>query len=327
MEFEVANMKIAVTSRSFSRHTILRGELQARYPDTEITFNDDGLSLAGDALVGYLRGHDRAVIALERIDAAVLSALPELRVISKYGVGVDMLDLEAMEARGVELGWTPGVNRRSVAELVICFAIALLRQMPTAHREVLDGTWRQLRGAELSGRTVGIVGCGRVGKDVARLLTAFGCHILAHDIADYPGFYAEYGVTAVNLDNLLRASDVVTLHMPLDESTRNILSAERLAAMRPESILINTARGGLVDEGALKSMLLDGSLGAAAFDVFATEPPEDRELLELPNFIVTPHIGGSSEEAILAMGRAAIDGLGRHGSAVRVAAEPAPDWI
>jgi D-3-phosphoglycerate dehydrogenase len=222
-----------------------------------------------------------------------------------------MIDMEAMARHGVLLGWTGGVNKRSVAELVMAFAIFLFHRVPEATREVQGGIWRQLVGEQLSARTIGIVGCGHIGKEVAVLGRAFGCRVLAHDILDFPEFYAEHQVTPVGQEDLLSQSDLVTLHVPLDDSTRNMLSAERLALMKPGAFLINTARGNLVDEAALKARLMDGRLAGAAFDVFATEPPEDRELLTLPNFIATPHIGGSTEDAILAMGRAAIAGLDR----------------
>ncbi|MCA1907024.1 MAG: phosphoglycerate dehydrogenase [Magnetospirillum sp.] len=299
--------RVAVASRSFSRHPLLRSELIARYPDA--TFNDSGSSLSGSALVDFLAGHDRAITALETVDEALLSQLPQLKVISKYGVGIDMLDLSALRRHNVALGWTAGVNRRSVSELVIAFAIALLRHIPQGNALVRDGGWRQLMGRQLTDRVVGIVGCGHVGKDLARLLRAFGCRVLAHDILDFPEFYAESGVEPVSLDDLLQAADVVTLHVPLDPSTKGMLDARRLGLMRSDAILINAARGGLVDEAALKAMLMDGRLAAAAFDVFAGEPPQDMELLRLPNFLATPHIGGSAEEAVIAMGRAAIAGL------------------
>jgi len=299
--------RVAVCSRSFSRHSVLRRELLEKYPD--VTFNDDELVLTGGELVEYLNGHEKAITALETLDADTFSQLPELKVVSKYGVGFDTLDLAAMAEAGVKLGWTGGTNKRSVSELVISFAVQLLRHLPEAGREVLDGTWRQHVGRQLSDRTVGIVGCGQVGKDLGRLLRSLGCRVLAHDILDFPDYYAEHGVEPMGLEELLKESDVVTLHLPLNETTHNILSAERLALMKPDAILINTARGGLVDEEALKAALINGHLAGTAFDVFATEPPDDRELLELSNFIVTPHIGGSAEEAILAMGRAAIYGL------------------
>ena len=299
--------RVAVCSRSFSRHPVLRQELKDRHPD--ITFNDEGRVLAGEELIEFLKGHEKAITALETLDADLFAAVPELKTVSKYGVGCDTIDLDAMAEIGVRLGWTSGTNRRSVSELVISFAVQLLRHLPQARAEVLDGIWRQHVGRQLSERTVGIVGCGHVGKDLGRLLRAFGCKVLANDILDFPDFYAESGVEPVGLEELLRQSDVVTLHLPIDDSTRNILSAERLAIMKSNAILINTARGGLVDEAALKGALKDGRLLGAAFDVFSTEPPEDNELLNLPNFIVSPHIGGSAEEAILSMGRAAIEGL------------------
>ena len=150
-------ISIAVTSRSFSSNHILREELLLNYQN--VTFNDLGLKLEGDTLVEFLRGHNKAITALEKIDDTVLSQLPNLKVISKYGVGTDMIDMKALQKHGVKLGWTGGVNRRSVSELVISFTIALLRHVPASHREVLSGTWRQHVGGYLSGRTVGIIGC------------------------------------------------------------------------------------------------------------------------------------------------------------------------
>lgn len=243
------------------------------------------------------------------MDETILAALPELEVVSKYGVGTDMIDMAAMARHGIRFGWTAGVNRRSVAELAIAFMISLLRHVPETNREIREGIWKNRKGRQLSDRMVGIIGCGHIGKDLSILLRAFGCQVLAHDILDFPEFYSAYQVEPVGLDDLLRRSDIVTLHVPLDDSTRNILSTDRLALMKSDAILINAARGGLIDERALKSMLKEGRLAGAGFDVFAMEPPDDPELVRLPNVMATPHIGGSAEEAVLAMGRAAIEGL------------------
>ena len=300
--------KVAVCSRSFSRNTTLRQALLSRYQN--VTFNESGVQLEGNDLVKFLTGHDKAITALERIDETILSNLPDLRVISKYGVGMDMIDIPAMRRHKKRLGWTGGVNRRSVSELVIAFAICLLRDIPNAHSEVISGVWRQHVGGLLTGRTIGIVGCGFIGKDLIHLLRPWGCKILVHDILSFPEFYSQHSnVHPVDLEQLLKESDIVTLHVPLDDSTANMLNAERLNLLKPTAILINAARGGLVDEIELKFMLKASRLAAAAFDVFAQEPPSDNELLSLPNFLVTPHIGGSSAEAILAMGQSAIDGL------------------
>jgi phosphoglycerate dehydrogenase-like enzyme len=300
--------RVAVASRSFSRHPVLRAELLAFCPN--VTFNDAGVSLSGAALAEFLKGHDGAITALETVDEALLAQLPDLRVLSKYGVGFDMVDLEALKRRGIRFGWTGGFNKRSVSELAISMMIALLRLVPQAGHEIRNGQWRQLQGRQLTGRTVGIVGCGHVGKDLAGLLKAFDCRLLAHDLLDFPAFYARSGVTPVALEVLLAECEIVTLHLPLDASTRDIIGSAQLAQMRKGAILINTARGGLVDEAALKDALCGGHLAGAGLDVFAQEPPADRELLSLSNVLVTPHIGGSSEEAVLAMGRAAIAGLG-----------------
>lgn len=304
------DIPVAVTSRSFSSHPVLRAELLARY--SNVKFNDAGLTLRGSELIDFCRGCVKVITALETIDEHILAALPELKVIGKYGVGTDMLDKRAMVKYGVELGWTGGVNKRSVSELALCFMISLLRFVDASNREIRSGAWKIRKGRYLSERTVGIVGCGHVGKDLACILSAFGCRLLAHDIEDYPDFYRSYNIEPVGLDELLQRSDVVTLHVPLTERSRNMITRQHLALMKEDAILINTARGGLVDEISLKDALANGRLAGAAFDVFAVEPPEDPELLNLTNFLSTPHIGGSAEEAILAMGRAAIDGLDNH---------------
>ena len=307
MNSKMKKNQVAVTSRSFSKHSVLRQELLKKYPDAK--FNDEGLSLSGDSLVAYLSGYDKAITALEKIDNAILSKLPELKVLSKYGVGVDMIDFKALKEYGIKFGWEGGVNKRSVSELVVSFAISLLHRVIFANMEVKRGKWYQVKGRQLSEHTVGVIGCGHIGKDTIKLLKPFGCKILSADILDFPGFYKEYNVEPVGIEELLSRSDVVTLHLPLDDSTKNIINKERLDLMKEDAILINLARGGLVDEKALKVRLKNGKLGGAALDVFAIEPPTDPEFSSLDNVLITPHIGGSTEEAILAMGMAAIDGL------------------
>jgi len=300
-------MKVCVASRSFSRHPVLRDELLARYED--VTFNDQGISLKDQDLIDFVHGHSHAITALEKLDSDFFAALPDLKVVSKYGVGYDMIDLRAMQQSGVSLGWTGGTNKRSVSELVVACAINMLRHIPVLDRDVKSGQWQQIKGRQLSHKTVGIVGFGHVGKDLALILKAFGCTVLAHDILDFNDFCNHHGFRQTGLDDLLQTSDIVTLHLPLDDSTRLIIREQQLNQMKAGSFLINAARGGLVDETALKAALQSGHLAAAAFDVFSSEPPEDMDLIHHPRFLVTPHIGGSTDEAILAMGRAAIDGL------------------
>lgn len=299
--------RIAVCSRSFSKNILLRGELKKRYK--HVKFNDEGKNLAGEGLINFLKGSDKAITALERIDRELLAELPELRVIGKYGVGLDMIDFQAMRDFKVKLGWTGGVNRRSVAELVLSYFLSLLRLTPQSHDDVLKGNWKQVVGRQLTGKTVGIIGCGYVGKDLIKLLEPFECRILVNDIVNYQKFYKEYNVVTLSKEELISQSDIVTLHVPLDDSTRNMLDRKRLRLMKHDAIIVNAARGGLIDEYELKLMLKENKIAGAALDVFCNEPPEDFELLKLPNIIVTPHIGGSAYEAILEMGMSAINGL------------------
>ena len=298
---------VGVTSRSFSKHEVLKSALRQKYES--VKFNEEGKSLAGDELVEFLSECEYAIVALEKIDQSILTRLPQLKVISKYGVGLDGIDLKALEKQGIRLGWTAGVNSRSVAELALCFMIDLLRNVSYSVEQVHKKIWKQVKGSLLTGKTVGIIGCGHVGKNLVSLLQAFNCRMLVNDIVDYPDFYHNNCLVPVSIEELLSQSDVVSLHVPLDSSTKMLLNKQRLSLMKKEAILINTARGGLVDESFLSYMLENKMIAGAAFDVLEIEPPIDYSLIEQENFRCTPHIGGSSHEAILAMGQAAITGL------------------
>ena len=310
--------RVAVCAPHFNRKPELRDELRAIYPD--VTFHEELVELRGENLINFLKGHDKAITCLEVLNDAVFTAVPELRVVGKVGVGLDMIDLPAMARHGVELGWVGGINRRSVSELALQFMLNLLRKIYVVDRDLRQGVYQRQVGNMLTDRTVGIVGCGFIGKDLTHMLKPFGCRILANDIRDFAAFYEANGVEPVGLEELLRESDVVTLHTPLDASTRGMISTEQFALMKPSALLLNTARGGIVDEAALKVALRDKQIAGAAFDVFVEEPMNDRELLDLPNFLATTHIGGSCEEMILAMAQAAISGLDN-------ARLPDPDWL
>ena len=303
--------RVAVASPSFCQHPVLRAELLARYPDAAL--NPSPHRLEGEALVAFLRGHDVAVVGLEHMTAGVLAALPELRVVAKLGTGTDMLDLAEMRRRGIRLGWAPGANALSIAELVIAFAMIALRHLDDLNAALRRGERPPQRmGRLLTGRVVGLHGCGHIGQHVVRLLAPFGCAVLAYDIADRRDFYATHRVEAVSLNDLLARAEVLSLHVPLTPATRGLYGPALLDRLRPDCVLINTARGEIVDEAALAECLRDGRLAAACADVFATEPEIDQALIDLPNFFATPHIGGSAEEARLAMGRIALDGITRN---------------
>lgn len=301
------NSKIAVCSRSFSSHPILREELLRSYAN--VKFNDEGLSLAGDELASFLKGYDKAIVALETVDEMLLSKVPELKVIGKYGVGLDKIDFKEMDKFGVKLGWTPGVNARAVAELTVAMALVIVRNIHQSNHLVKSHGWKQIKGQQLSSMTYGILGCGHVGKTLAQLLKPFGCKIIAHDVADRMDFYKENGIESVDFNTLITKSNVLSIHVPKNRSTENIINRETIFKMQKGSYIINTARGGLIDEDALLEAIKLEHINGAALDVFQEEPSSNLELINHKNIFTTSHIGGSSEEAILAMGRAAIKGL------------------
>jgi len=306
--------RIAVCSRSFSQNAVLRAELSKQF--SQIRFNESGVQLQGNDLIEFLKGADRAIVALEEMNDSVLSQLPELKVIGKYGVGLDKIDFQSLQKHGVKMGWTPGVNAPAVAELTLAMALTIVRNIHTSHALLKAQGWKQIQGKQLSSMTYGILGCGHVGKSLAKLLQPFGCKILVCDIKSQADFYHTYSLKEVSLSDLISQSDVLSIHIPKNERTKNILNREQLSSMKKGSYLINTARGGLIDEVAVLEFLQSGQLAGAAFDVFDQEPPTSSDLISHPNCYSTTHIGGSSQEAILAMGRAAILGLSQYRDAM-----------
>jgi phosphoglycerate dehydrogenase-like enzyme len=259
-------------------------------------------------LVELLDGVVAAIVSTDPFDAEVLAAAPRLRVIARVGVGTDSIDLEAAARHGVAVCTTPGANTETTADHTLALMLAALRRLPAHDRAVRAGGWERTGPAlagELEGATVGLVGYGAIGRAVRRRLAGFGARVLACDPAG-----ADDDVELVGLERLLRASDVVSLHAPLTGATRGLLDRERLALLRPHAVLVNTARGGLVDEDALADALARGALRAAALDVFAHEPPGPRaRLLALPNVLVTPHVAGLSERSVQEMTRRATDAV------------------
>ncbi|MDP3735449.1 MAG: phosphoglycerate dehydrogenase [bacterium] len=301
--------EIVVTSRTFSGTKELREELLKHFPDT--AFNSDR-ALADDDLAFFIGDARGAIVGLERIHEGVLDKRLNLEIIAKYGVGLDNIDGEACARRNITIGWTGGVNRLSVAEMTLGFMLALSRNLFKTSARLKRGEWDKSGGFELSGKTVGIIGVGHVGKEVIRLLKPFGCRILVNDIIDQADYYRDEGVEEVSKEEIFRRADIVSIHTPLTEATRALVNEGTLSMMRPDSHLINTARGPIVKLEALTQALKSGRLAGAAIDVYNEEPPKDKELLALENVITTPHIGGNSKEAVLAMGMSAIEHLRRH---------------
>jgi D-3-phosphoglycerate dehydrogenase len=299
--------KIKVTSRSFSRHPVLKQELLELFPDS--VFNADGPATGLPDLVEFLDDADGMILGLEEMDRPLLQQLKNLKIVAKYGVGLDNLDVNAAEELNIAVGWTGGVNKRSASEQALGFMLGLCRNLFFSAFPLKHGKWEKEGGSFLTGKTVGIIGCGHIGTDLIYLLQPFNCRILICDILDKRGLVDTYGVTQVSLDDLLTEADAVSLHVPLTKLTQSMVTEEFLKKMKSTAYLINNSRGPVVNQKALKNALQEKKIAGAALDVFESEPPDDLDFLALPNLMVTSHIGGNANEAVLAMGRSAIGHL------------------
>jgi D-3-phosphoglycerate dehydrogenase / 2-oxoglutarate reductase len=263
-------------------------------------------------LVEALAGSSGVVAGGEQYSRAVLGALPSLRIVARMGVGHDRVDVPAATELGTLVSITPGTIEPAVAEWTIAHILAVRRRLLQADRAVRDQQWTlpDVLGPSLIGATVGIVGLGRIGREVVNRLAGFGCSLIATDPVADAAEWAARGVTVVPLDELLRQSDVVTLHIPLSEATRNLIGRREIALMRPTAIIVNTSRGGLIDEDALLTALREGRIAGAGLDVFATEPvTADHPLLGLDNVVMTGHVAYATHAAAQAAAQGAIDAV------------------
>jgi D-3-phosphoglycerate dehydrogenase len=295
-------MKILVTARSFRQTEGPHQQILKDAGHEVLNSSQDRPLKAAElaALVGDVAG---LILGLDEVTSEVLDEAGSLRVISRYGVGVDNIDLEAATSRGIVVTNTPGANTLAVAELTITLMLALARRIPYHDRIVKQGGWTRISGTEMAGRTLGIVGIGRIGREVAKRALGFGIEILYHDPVPPPQeFLASVPATYRSLQDLVAESDFVSLHCPLTDDTRNLIDRSLLGRFKPSAYLVNTARGGLVNEQALYAALAGGALAGAACDVFTDEPPTDSPLVELDNFIATPHIGSTTVHTALRMG-------------------------
>jgi D-3-phosphoglycerate dehydrogenase / 2-oxoglutarate reductase len=298
--------RVLVTPTSFGRSDpSIRLELERQVG--EVVYNDTGKPLRAAELGALIAGFDGYIAGLDEVTAEVLAAAGQLKVIARYGVGVDQVDLVAARDRGIVVTNTPGANSKAVAELAVGLMLALARSIPQASQDTKAGGWPRLAGFSLEGRTVGLYGLGAIGKEVARRLRGFDCTVLAHDVAPDREFAAAEGVQLCSPGELLGAADFLSLHCPVVPETRGLVDDRFLDAMKPGAFFINTARGELVDEGCLLTALRSGHLRGAALDVYSHEPPgADHPLLALPQVIATPHMASTTDSATNAMGRMAL---------------------
>ena len=302
--------KVAVTLPFFNYFPEIVAELHARYPGAKVA--EIGNLLQDDTLVEFIKGYDTAVIGLNRFTDPICDALPELKVVSLCSAGVDHIDPEVLNRHKVKMWWVAGINKVSVSELAVCYMVFALRRVQEFSSILRAGQWKGPIGfgGDLRGRTVGIHGVGFIGKEVVKLLQSYGVRILACDRLDFSDFYRQFdNVEKVDAEELWARSDVLTVHLSRNKTTIGMYSEKVLDKLKPGAVLVNCARGNMFDEVALAERLKDRRIGAAAFDVFAVEPPNGNPLLELPNFFGSPHIGATTRESWQAMLRSGLHGI------------------
>ncbi len=257
--------------------------------------------VAQDQLAKAVAEAEGIITGLEWISARIMDAAPKLKVVSTGGVGFDHVDIDAANMRGIAVGNCSGCNNHSVSELAFGMMVSLARNVGVHDTTIRGGGWQPydtLRmGSELWGKTLGIIGLGRVGKASALLGKAFGMKVIASDVVWDVTFANEHGISMMPIDTLLQQSDYVTLHCPLTHITRDLIDERAIDLMKPSAFLINTARGPVVKESALVNALSSGRIAGAGLDVFRVEPHPDNPYVEFPNVVLTPHVGGSTQEA------------------------------
>lgn len=292
-------MKILISTSSFGEHDKSPVQLlESR--GFEIVFNPYRRKLEQDEVVELAKDCGGIIAGIELLNEGVFKKLPRLKAISRCGTGLDNVDLGAAKRRGIAVRSTPESPTQAVAELTLALILSSIRRINSMDRQLHSGVWNREMGRLLSGKTVGIIGLGRIGRRVVTLLRPFGVKILANEPKPDKKWVRENKISLASLKKLLKESDVVTLHVPYTEETRNLINSERLKTMKKEAILINTSRGGLVDETALYGAIKSGSLGGAALDVMEAEPYRG-PLTKLDNVILTPHIGSYALEARVQM--------------------------
>ncbi|HBU11405.1 MAG TPA: phosphoglycerate dehydrogenase [Clostridiales bacterium] len=301
-------MKILITPTSFLKPVNAEAKAKIEAFADEVVYNETGKPLNPEQIIELLKGVDGYIAGVDYITAEAIARAPEsLKVISRYGAGTDRVDIPACTAKGIKVANTPGTNSIAVAELAFALMLNAARNIPALHEAVRNGEWPRFEGVELFGKSLGIVGMGAIGKNLATRAIAFGMDVSAYDPYFDEAFASLHGITKKPLDDLLASSDFISLHVPLSDETRYMVNAGRIASMKKGAVIINTARGGLIDEQAAASAVQSGQLGGLGLDAFEQEPPTDSPLKGLPRVIFTPHAGAHTAEAVRGMGQMAVD--------------------
>jgi D-3-phosphoglycerate dehydrogenase len=288
-------MKALVTSKSFARHAPEALKLLERH-GIEVVWSAKPSPTAAE-IAAAVPGCDALVVGNDTVDAEVFAAADRLKLVHMHGTGLDGIDVEAATARGVLVANAPGANRNAVAELTLALMLVAARGLDQHLAIVRDGRWERSAGREVSGRTVGILGLGYIGKRIVELLAGFGVRVVAYEPQPDAAWVAAHGVTlTASIDEVFPVADFLVLALPLNDETRQLVDARRLGLMKREAFLVNTARGGLVDEDALGEAVRDGRLAGAALDAFSREPLPRDSVLRTPGIVLTPHLAATSFE-------------------------------
>lgn len=275
------------------------GYVPIRFKQLKVS-EEDILSKVGPNTIGIITG-------LEPITPEVMDAAPNLKVIAKHGIGVDNIDLLAAKTRGIGVYNAPGSNADAVADLTIGLMFVLARDIIRANQIVLEGSWPRQFGSSVWGATLGVLGLGAIGKQTALRGRGLNMRVLAYDPYFNAGFAQAHGIEHAEFEDVFKVSDFIAVHMPLTDETQNVIGAKELALMKKTAFIINTARGGIINERDLCTALQNKVIAGAALDVFESEPPVDRSLIDLPNVVSTPHMGGYTYEAVNNMSNVAVD--------------------
>ncbi len=298
--------KILVIPTSFCRNSAMLQRLGER---AELVLNPAGRPLTEEELIPLVGDIDGVLAGLDSITEKVLAHAPRLKVISRYGVGYERVDLEAAGRLGIAVTNTPGANTQSVAELAFALMLAAARKIPALSAELKHGGWSRENGKQLYGKTLGIIGLGAIGKALTLLAKGFGMTVIAYDPFTDEAWARANGVRICTPDELVADADVISLHVPHNDATHHMINRQRLEAMRDGVILINTARGGLIDNDAAAEFVANGKIWGMGLDAFETEPPSPHRLYDFDNVIVTPHSGAHTEEAVRGMAEMSVSNL------------------
>ncbi len=296
--------KILATSLSFCKFAIHRkpGEI-LKEAGIEVDISDKGKALTEAELLSVIENYDGIIVGTDPMTPEVIRKGINLKIIAKNGVGYDNIHIKSATDHRVYVTYTPDAVEQTVADSTFALIFALARNIVLGNAVIRNGEWPRLIGMDVSNKKLGVIGLGRIGKNVVIRSSGFNMKVYAYDPYADEVFCEHYGVQQLDLDTLFKTCDIVTLHAPLMESTRHMVNERTLALMKPEAILINTSRGELVDEKALYEALKEKKIAGAALDVFSKEPPaRDHPLFTLDNVILTPHIAGYSTDALLASG-------------------------